>query len=410
MNPIKDALLSWLKVGTMPIFGIDDAIIGGGLSLAGSLFGGSKASKGASRGAEQAEFNPYSIYSGIGSGVFDKNAKTGRSTLSAPYQNKRDYYLGQGDFFNSQLDQFRPPTRDQFLTGYEGGTAAEQALSFDQWAQGRGGNKDDTQFRADFGRYRPESYSDARSHWFDWTDQEFTRPIQEAIDKRGITNAQEYWEYARDGAAPSRSEYDDYLAGLNKGVLGDAQYDDEAFNEARAGYKSPEQRIYDRLFKLSEGNEALEKSGLESRLFAQGMLGSTGGAHRQNAQADAAYTRDLGRQQQAVTLAEEIQNQIQNRGIKSTNQALGIDNAGLENLRLGIGAGGGNVAAGQITAQNAANQGGAIANAFSAFGDNFSSGGAPAIGAGGSYGGSGLFGSGGGYTDAGGFGVNYPTF
>jgi len=333
---------------------MSDALIGGGISLAGSLIGGSKASKGASRGAQQAEFNPYSIYSGVGSGVFDKGAKTGRSTLSDPYQSKRDYYLGQADFFNNQLGQFTPPAREDFFTGYSGGNPAYRNLSESAPQSMRVGGSDNPIWEDLMSQFRDQH-----------------------VSKYGLNPSEQYgnsWT-SHENVVDARKDWENIYKQRLESERGQAEFDEEAFNAAREGYRSPEQRIYDRLFKLSEGNEALEKSGLESRLFAQGMLGSTGGAHRINAQQDAASTRDLARQQQAVTLAEEIQNQIQNRGIRSTQQALGIDAAGLENLRLGIQSGGGNVAAGQITAQNAANQGGAIANAFSAFGDNFSSGG-----------------------------------
>jgi len=360
---------------------MSDSLISGGLGLAGSLIGGSKASKGAREGAQLAQFNPYSIYSGIGSGVFDQKNKTGTASLTAPYQSKRDYYLGQADFFNSQLGQFRPPTRDQFISGYDtSGNRSRQSFYDDLLGSGqfnRNGGDGDAMHYARYGFERPQSLFDAQRQWNVSAGQSggnINGSGESLADK--YINAQDYYEQTKGGK--SGTDFDALNAEADRlfnAQGGNPLYDDDAFAAAREGYVSPEQRIYNRLFKLSEGNEALEKSGLESRLFAQGMLGSTGGAHRLNAQADAAYSRQLGREQQAVTLAEEIQNQIQNRGIRATNQALGIDQASLENLRLGIGAGGGNVAAGQITAQNAANQGGAIANAFSSFGDNFSSGG-----------------------------------
>jgi len=347
------------------------SLFGGALSLAGSLIGGSKASSGGREGSRLAEFSPYGITSGLGSATFDQANKTGAFRLSAPYQNQRDYYLNQSDFFNSQLNPFRSPTRADFTTGQTGYQATKTL--------------DD--FRNEFGVGQGQ---DPRPYVKDGT----AYVSQGMFDRFGGQNTNLYREIMRYGGIPNDiisgdmdvavdpnlqatgggseqdalDAYNRYLegAGLSGGV-----FDEAGYNAALAGYVSPEQRIYNRLFKLSEGNEALEKSGLENRLFSQGMLGSTGGAHRLNAQSDAANTRDLARQHQAVTLSEEIQNQIQNRGIRASNQALGIDQAGLENLRLGIAAGGGNVGAGQLLANNAANQGGAIANAFSAFGDNF---------------------------------------
>lgn len=145
------------------------------------------------------------------------------------------------------------------------------------------------------------------------------------------------------------------------------QIDWNAYNEAVANWRSPEQVIYDRLQTLSAPDEALERSSLENRLFAQGMLGSTGGRERTNALLDAQQQRGLQREIQSVGLAESIQNMIQQRGLAGLQAAISLGLLPNDYLSFGGNFGAQQASAGANVGQILANNGGQQANNISAF-------------------------------------------
>lgn len=87
--------------------------------------------------------------------------------------------------------------------------------------------------------------------------------------------------------------------------------------------------------KMSDPREARQRSQLENRLFKQGMLGSTGGGERTEALLGAQGTADLQRQNLAFNQAQQVQDQLMNRGMGFMQGATNLDRLPMENLRMG---------------------------------------------------------------------------
>lgn len=414
---------------------MSDALIGGGLSLVGSVIGGGMASDAASEAAQAAEYDPYDITSGLGTGLWE--GQSGTAALSPEWQQQQQQYLGQSNLFNQQLmDFYAQPNISDYTTyaNYQPTQTLEDFLA-QQGAgttgtggggvTGTGGDIVGSGVFTHPGDFQT-SYASILNPTYDLTAQpgyvESFDPSQGGYTALGNGVYQSLlggWQnqggsyfipegtslsdlpeniqqeilytgddgniftYAGGGTgtggeltaeqqATAQQQYEDYLAGAGGTV------DQEGYQSALDAYKSPEQVIYDRLSQLAEGGESLQRSGLESRLFAQGMLGSTGGGHRTAALERSLGEKGLAREQMAVTLTQQIQNMIQQRGLAATSAALGIDQASLDALRLGAGVGQSQAAAGAIQggilANAGAQQGGAIANAFSSFGQNLPAG------------------------------------
>lgn len=386
---------------------ISDNILGGIIGGVGSIFGGSIAADGAKDAAEAARYVPYNISGGFGTGEYD--GYNGTATLGDPWAGIRDYYLGQMGMFNDQLNAFRAPQRSDF---YSGGTSP---LSFDAWKGQYGdpyitGQTSEHDFydpitgqwadlrnsipgsagKMGFGVHTPEAYqkllSDYQGEWRAFQDSaEYAKRPQTFDEWWSRRHADEtapelFKGYGDAGVsntyddAAARAAYDDYLA--NGGFGG--EFDEEGYNAAVANWKSPEQTIYDRLALLSAEDEQLERNTLENRLFAQGMLGSKGGYHRTRALNNSQAQKALQREQYAVTLAEEIQNQIQRRGLNALNAGIGLEQLPLDYLKLGasVGVSGANAGANAASylANAAADRGDAISGFFSNLGSNISPG------------------------------------
>lgn len=137
--------------------------------------------------------------------------------------------------------------------------------------------------------------------------------------------------------------------------------------------------MYDKLASLSEPTEARARTDLESRLLAQGMLGSTGGGIQQQSLFDSQGQSRIARELQSWTTAQDTLNQMQGRAINATNAASGLDALPLQNLNLGGVLGGRQSAANGFGAglqfQAAQNKGDSIASFWSGLGQQV----APAI-------------------------------
>lgn len=344
--------------------GEEGSFWGAAISAAGSYLASRQSSKSAKEASDVAQYVPYNISSGIGTSMF--NGYSGTSALSGPYQRQRDRYLDQSQGFGSQLNQFFAPTRDQFRTGTNtAGNRSRQSFYDELLESNRFNNSgmSDGRFYAQYGVDRPKTFQEALNHWNMNSGQDGTLAEE-------FLNPQDYFEKSQASAGTDFDALNAETDNLFNNQGGEGIYDDAAFNEARDSWKSPEQVIYDRLFKMAEGNESLERSTLENRLFSQGMLGSTGGGHRTNALLDSQADKALGREQQAVTLAEFIQNQIQNRDLNANQAALGLDQAGLDQLRLGASVGTGNTAGANFINAAGQNNADSIAAAFSGFGNS----------------------------------------
>lgn len=108
--------------------------------------------------------------------------------------------------------------------------------------------------------------------------------------------------------------------------------------------------IYGKLSALSAPYEARARTDMESRLQAQGMLGSTGGGIQQQALFDSQGQSRIARELQSYSTAQDTLNQMQSRSINATNAASGLDSLALQNLNLGGAFGGKAMQGGQFGA------------------------------------------------------------
>ncbi len=102
---------------------------------------------------------------------------------------------------------------------------------------------------------------------------------------------------------------------------------------------------------VSRPGEERERLGAENRLFKQGMLGSTGGASQMGEIRQAQGMKDLMREIQAFTQAQQVQDQLQGRGMKFLQGASTLDDQAIKNLELGGRFGGMSASAGAKAAQ-----------------------------------------------------------
>lgn len=107
---------------------------------------------------------------------------------------------------------------------------------------------------------------------------------------------------------------------------------------------------YGRLKTLAAPGEAQARSQQENRLFAQGRLGTTGGAQQFGQLLSQQNMADLARQQQALEFGQQLQANILQQGLGALQGGYGLQAGLMDQLRLGTTAG---------AQQSAANQWGA---------------------------------------------------
>jgi len=96
-------------------------------------------------------------------------------------------------------------------------------------------------------------------------------------------------------------------------TLGDSFYGNMQY--ATMDPMQASQYAYNMGSNLTAYQDEQNRLGLEDRLLAQGMLGSTGGGHQMRALYDSMNQRDLGREAQSLGLGQDMLTQYQNRGL-----------------------------------------------------------------------------------------------
>ncbi len=116
----------------------------------------------------------------------------------------------------------------------------------------------------------------------------------------------------------------DILSSQGEGLLG----------QVETTTKGAEDRLLAGFERLSAPGEARARTQLENRLQSQGLLGATGGADRFQSLLEAQNLAGVARETQAITLAQTIQDQIQERGLRAIQGSIGLENAplGLSNV------------------------------------------------------------------------------
>ena len=111
-----------------------------------------------------------------------------------------------------------------------------------------------------------------------------------------------------------------------------------------------EKRFYDKQKAISAPGEERERLALESRLLAQGMLGSTGGAGRMQTLLEAQGMKDLVRRSDAASQSQQLLDLYRTRETGDIKQAVGIGALPYDYASLGRGIGGGMSSAAQYGA------------------------------------------------------------
>lgn len=233
-------------------------VIGGGLSLFGSMNAADAYSNAANNAASSSKFTPYNVYSGFGSGTFD---------AGSPGTSGSGGYWSGGTYSSDGLG--RSPEH--------GGATAGGGFGGGVWNPGTPGTP-----------ARPASATASLN------------PQYQALR-------------------------DQYLRQANGNLSAFSSYDPQ----------SASQDIYGKLSALSAPQEQQDRQNLESRLLAQGMLGSTGGGIQQQALGTAQGQTRLARELQSYTTAQDTLDRMQARGINATNAASGLDSLAMQNLNLG---------------------------------------------------------------------------
>ena len=110
-------------------------------------------------------------------------------------------------------------------------------------------------------------------------------------------------------------------------------------------------QLYSQLSQISAPEAEQQRLATENRLYRQGMLGSTGGGIQMGALLKAQKLQDLARETQAFNMAQDVQNQLVNRGSAFLGGATGLDQAAMGNLDMGGTLGGRQASAGANAAQ-----------------------------------------------------------
>jgi hypothetical protein len=111
-----------------------------------------------------------------------------------------------------------------------------------------------------------------------------------------------------------------------------------------------ENKFYEQQKAISAPGEEKERLALESRLLAQGMLGSTGGAGRTQSLLEAQGMKDLVRRSDAMSQSQQLLDLYRTRETGDIKQSLGIGALPYDYATLGRGIGGGMSSAAQYGA------------------------------------------------------------
>jgi hypothetical protein len=102
-----------------------------------------------------------------------------------------------------------------------------------------------------------------------------------------------------------------------------------------------EKKFYEQQKAIAAPGEEKERLALESRLLAQGMLGSTGGAGRTQTLLEAQQMKDLVRRSDAMSQSQQLHDLYRTRETGDIKQALNIGALPYDYATLGRGIGGG---------------------------------------------------------------------
>lgn len=359
------------------------SIVGGALSLGSALLskpkssGSGSYSGAAQQAAQAAQYHPYDLTTGWGTAEFDEDGYSATGTLAPLWQGWLDTHL-----FNAanQYDQLKPfyapawadysPSLEDYITGYNQGTRYA-ADSFDdltlrpyeaKYHGGQYGTDASFSIQGPDGRYLTVAKGTGTSN------SELKKALEEAAIASGgdwdafVSDIQSkkqrgsafnnVWVRTAGQLAGNMHKFNERGARLHQWDefiedFDDPIYDEDAYGlaeeaakaeweEAVANWKSPAHQMYQRLREMAQPGERRDRQSLENRLFQQGMLGSTGGHHRQQAFNEAIGQKDLATEQAAIGLSEQIQNNILSRAQSELAAAQGIQN--METGLLGLGA------------------------------------------------------------------------
>jgi len=128
---------------------------------------------------------------------------------------------------------------------------------------------------------------------------------------------------------PELQEVYQQLLGGGRQALGAAEYDPYTAAET----------LFGRMEGILAGGRERERQGLESRLLAQGRLGSTGGLFQQQGLEQAIEQQRAQSLNQAFGQAQQVQQGLFGRGLSGIQGAVGLQQLGQQQLSTGIQAG-----------------------------------------------------------------------
>ena len=126
-----------------------------------------------------------------------------------------------------------------------------------------------------------------------------------------------------------QSTYQQLLGGGQEALGAAQEYDPYAAAET----------LFGRMDSILAGGRERERGGLESRLLAQGRLGSTGGAFQQQGQEQAFEQQRAQQLNQAFGQAQQVQQGLFGQGLAGIQGATGLQQMGQNQLSLGLQAG-----------------------------------------------------------------------
>ena len=303
-----------------------------GAVVSSALSGGGKKSK----SAKIKPFTPANLYTPSGNATWAGG--NGTATLSPELQQYQDYYGQNANNYQSQIDSYFAPNRNNFFTSKPtAGTNGFTPLSFEQWSASQ-----------------PKSNAFTGGSGFDSSG-----VYHSTIGEMGLGGIR-YWGGRNDNAASTQAGYQQYLSQnpARAGTNGSAGVFDQAgFDAANTNYVSPEQKMYDKLRALSQPAEDQARADNESRLFSQGLLGASNGQGYNpaiKAFNDSANQADLQRELTALTSTPDLIAKWQNLQNSQSSGAQGLSQIPNELLKIGanIGVGAGTNSINAATAQN----------------------------------------------------------
>ena len=167
--------------------------------------------------------------------------------------------------------------------------------------------------------------------------------------------------------SPESQAIYDQLGGMSQGFLSEAA----TFDPQLAA-----QQQYDRMAMMSADQEQQARLGLENRLFAQGRLGSTGGARQQQALETGLFQGQIAREMQSQLMGQQMQDSLFQRGLGALQGMQSLDSQAMQQLGMGASMGaqqaGLSVPIAQMQYQTGLNRSDAIAGLFGGIGNAFS--------------------------------------